>query len=245
MKITWNPKEISQNPRKSYDKFYQTITHAVRKKQKIDSSNFYAGFKTFAEIYQEKSKPNELIHLSRNMIEYLVNKGKEDLAGIAYSILIKLNKKNPKTAEDLALKGFAIAKRAKDPIHMFARARDIAEIYKKTDPGCDTHVKYLRIANKALKDLCKNYSTTADSRFHKISRDLKPLESYEFLLCSTKMDIIKYTYKQDPHNAKYELELAKDLLKKNKNSKNERSLEILSKRIAYYESKLYSPQQIN
>ena len=237
-KITWNPQEISRNPEGSYKKFYKTVTNAVNRSQGISNHSFYAGFKTFAEVYEEKEKPGELIKLSRNLIEYLVNKEQEGLAGIAYSILIKLNEKDPKTVEELALNGLAIAKRAKDPVHMFARARDLVELYEKTNPGSDTHIKYLRVANKALKDLCQNYSTTAKSRFHKISRDLKPLENYELLLCSTKLDIVKYTYKQDYHNAKYELESAKELLNKNKECKNKETFDILSKKIAKYESKL-------
>ena len=239
-KITWNPQEISKNPEASYKKFYKNVTGAINKKQGISNRCFYAGFKTFAEVYEKNEKPNELIKLSRNLIEYLVNKEQEGLAGIAYSILIKLNEKNPKTVEELALNGLAIAKRAKDPVHMFARARDLVELYEKTNPGSDIHVKYLRVANKALKDLCQNYFTTANSRFNKISRDLKPLENYELLLCSTKLDIVKYTYKQDPHNAKYELESAKELLNKNKSSEKTETLDILSKKITKYESMLNS-----
>ena len=238
MKITWNPKEISQNPRKSYDKFCQTVTHAIKKKEKIDDGNFYAGFKTFAEIYEEKSKSGELIELSRNLLETLVNKGQEGLASIAYSVLIKLNKTKPSIIEDLALKGLAIAKRAKDPVHMFARARDLVGLYGRIEPGSDYHIKYLKVANKSLKDLCQNYSTTANSRFHKISRDLKPLENYEFLLCATKLDIVKYTYKQDRNSAIYELEAAKELLNKNKNSQNKQTLDILKQKLAGCETLL-------
>lgn len=238
MRIVWNPKDIYRNPRKSYDRFYQTVTRAVKKEEEIDSSNFYAGFRTFAEVYKKRANPDELVKLSGNLVAYLVNKGQEELASIAYSVLIKLNKNNPKAVEDLALKGLAIAKRTKDPIHIFSRARNLAELYEKTNPGCEAHVKYLRVANKALKDVCRNYYTTAESRFRKISRDLKPLENYEFLLCATKLDIAKYTYKQDLCNARNELILAKELLEKNKNSKNLISLEMLKQKAECCEAEL-------
>ena len=119
-----------------------------------------------------------------------------------------------------------------------ARARDLVEFYDRNNRGCDEHIKYLRIANKALTDICKNYSTTVSTRFNKISSGLKPLENYELILCSTKLDIAKYTYKQEPYNAKCELEKAKALFEKNKNSKYVETLEILSKRIAKRESEM-------
>lgn len=238
MKITWNPKDISKNPRKSYDNFCQVVMRATKKKNNIEDSSFYAVFKTFAETYEQNRTSNEFLKLSRNLIEFLVNQKQERLAGIAYSLLIKFNHKNQIAVENLALKGLAIATRAKDPVHMFARARDLVELYEKTEPGSNNHIKYLRIANKALKDLCQNYYTTAELRFNRISRDLKPLENYEFIHCLTKLDIIKYTYRQDLPTAKNELELAKNLLEKNKNSKNVDTLKILTKKIAYCETLL-------
>lgn len=232
MKIFFNPNEIFQNPQKTYKTFYNTIISSVSKKQTIDGCDFYAAFKTFAEVFEKQKRTAELTSKTQNMIEFLVNQGQNNIAGIAYSILIKLNKNNPQIVEKMAIKGLAIARKAKDPIHTMARARDLVEIYEKSNRGCEEHIKYLRIANKALNDICKNYETSVDFRFNRISSGLKPLENYELLLCSTKLDIVKYTYKQDLFNARCELEKAKLLFEKNKNSMNEKTLNILSRRIA-------------
>ena len=238
MKISWNPKEISKNPKKAYQNFYSTVTNAVKRKQSINDSHFYAEFKTFADVYEKQAKTEELTTMSRSLIEYFVSQGQNNLAGIAYSILIKLNYKNPQVVETLALNGLAIAKRANDPVHIASRARDLVDLYERTNRGSDEHIKYLRLANKALTDVCKNYSTSVNSRFNSISRTLKPLENYELMLCTTKLDIVKYTYKQDIFNAKGELEKAKALYEKNKNSANVKTLGILSRRIAKWEAEI-------
>ena len=238
VKVTYNPKFIHKNPVKAYGEFRQKIVTNVNKQQQISCDSFYAEFKTFTEAFEQNKKTQELNTISRSLIEFLVNKNQDHLAGIAYSVLIKMNEKNPKVVEELALKALAIATRFNDPVHKMARANDLVDIYSKSDRGGERHIKYLRIANRALMDICKNYDKSIEPRFKSISRKLAPLEKYELLLCDTKLKIAKYTAHNELSNAKYELEEAKKLFEKNKNSSIEESIRILSERIASVENKI-------
>ena len=156
-KITYNPKFIHKNPVKAYGEFRQKVVTNVTNQQPINCDTFYAEFKAFTVAFGQNKKTQELNIISRSLIEFLVNKKQDNLAGIAYSVLIKMNEKNPKAVEELALKALAIATRFNDPVHKMARANDLANIYSKSERGSERHVKYLRIANRALMDICKNY----------------------------------------------------------------------------------------
>ena len=237
-KIQFNPKFIYKNPHKAYGEFKQAVVTNINKSQQINCDSFYAEFKTFADAFGKRKKIQELNAISRSLIEFLVNKNQDHLASIAYSALIKMNENNPKAVEELALKALAIATRFNDPVHKMARANDLINIYSKSERGSDRHVKYLRIANRALMDICKNYDRTIKLRFRSISRDVKPLENYELLLCDTKLKIAKYTAENELSNAKYELEEAKKLYEKNKNCSIEESIKILAERIASVEYKI-------
>ena len=79
-------------------------------------------------------------------------------------------------------------------------------------------MKYLRIENKALKDVCRNYEGDAGARFKTIKRELAPLARYELRLCNVKLDIATYTVLKDRQSAMYEYEQAKLLYDKNKDS---------------------------
>ena len=238
VKISYNPKFIHKNPIKAYSEFRQKIVTNVNKQQQISCDSFYAEFKTFTEVFEQNKKTQELNTISRSLIEFLVNKNQDHLAGIAYSVLIKMNENNPKAVEELALKALAIATRFNDPVHKMARANDLVNIYSKSERGSERHVKYLRIANRALMDICKNYNRSIKDRYKSISRKLAPLEKYELLLCNTKLKIAKYTAENEISNARYELEEAKKLFKKNKNSSLEESVRILSWEIAKVECKI-------
>ena len=58
------------------------------------------------------------------------------------------------------------------------------------------------------------------------------------MLCDTKLKIAKYTAENEISNARYELEEAKKLYEKNKNSSIEESIKILAERIASVEYKI-------
>lgn len=243
--LTYDRKTISNNPLGTYNKFQTKVITTIRRNQKINTDSFYSEFKAIAEELEQTNDSTLLTKISRNLIEFLVSKKQSDLAGIAYSVLIKANKDNPKQIEILATNALSIAIRGKDPVHTFARANDLNELYSKTEPGSDRHIKYLRIANRALLDVCNNYDTSVANRYKTVSRRLKPLENYEFMLCSLKLEIVEYTMAKEPHNAKYELEQVKMILEKNKNSNNVESIEILSRKIAEIEAKINTINKSN
>ena len=235
MKLTFNPKTIARDPFGAYKTFNNDVKRIVCRKQPIDLLSFASNIKIIADSFESQNKIESMNKISRDLIEFLVNQKQGNLAGIAYSVLIKLNANNPQVVEDLAIKSLAIARRFNDPVHIMARAQELNRIYAKTEKGSEKHIKYLRIANAALKDICKNYSTSMKDRYHNVSREIKPLESYEILLCDVKSRLAQYIRASEPQNARYELDQAKQLLAKNKDSKNTESIKILSERIARIE----------
>lgn len=236
MKLVFNPEIIRKDPLGAYKTFNNNVRRFVGEKQAIDSSSFVGNFVEITDSFESMKKTDEINRISRSLIEFLVNQKQGELASIAYSVLIKLNQNNPKVTETLATNGLAIAKRFHDPVHIAARAFNLSKLYEKTERGSEKHVKYLRIANSSLKDICKNYSKSIDTRYNRISRNLKPLENYEMQLCDTKIWIAQYTRFNEPDNARYELEQAKLLLKKNKNNGNPKTIDLLQRRINWLET---------
>ena len=235
MKLVFNPEIIRKNPLSAYKIFNNNVRRFVGEKQAIDSSSFIGNFVEITDSFESMKKTDEINRISRSLIEFLVNQKQGELASIAYSVLIKLNKNNPKVLETLATNALAIAKRSHDPVHIAARAFNLSKLYEKTERGSEKHVKYLRIANSALKDICKNYSKSMDTRYHKVSRGLKPVENYEIKLCETKIWLAQYTRFNEPDNARYELGQAKLLLKKNKNNCNTETIDLMQRRINWLE----------
>ena len=179
MKLEFNMQRIARNPVASFDIFSQKVTKSIKKKEKVDASTFSC----------------ELM---------LVNMGDSNLSGIIYSFLIKFNKDNAKIAEQIALNALAIANRQKDSIHIMARSYDLKEIYKQTEYGSEKHLKALYGEKRALKDIVTNYDNVI-KKYRTVTREAKPKETYELMLCDNIFEIIEILKKKEPKRALEEL----------------------------------------
>ena len=142
--------------------------------------------------------------------ESLVSQKANDLAGIIYSILVKLNYDNPSLREKFATNALAIATRVKDPIHIMARANDLKEIYKITAKGSDKHIKVLYQEKRALNDIINNYDKLKQEH-RTVSRDLSPIDGYKKKLGAIKFEIGSLLLNKEPILAKNELEGAREI----------------------------------
>ena len=130
MKIKFNPKTVKQNPILSYDSYVQKVIKALKRDAVVDKSSFFAELKTLGDSFEHLDAKEQMNKKSKWFAETLVALKSNDLAGIIYSYLVKLNYSNVKIREDFATRALAIAKRTNDPVHIMARANDLKEVYK-------------------------------------------------------------------------------------------------------------------
>lgn len=213
MKIKFNPNQIKRSPAAAFDVFKSKITRNLNNKEEIPQKAFYAELGTIGDAFVAQNNLQTMNNKSNQFAEFLVSKGCNNLAGIVYSFLIKINKNNPEEVEKLATKALAIAKRHHDPVHIMARANDLRNIYKKTEPGSDRLLKILYTEKRALVDICNNYNGSKN-RFHTGETEMKPVEKYEILLGMVKLDIAQIIKKQNRTEALTEITEAYELLKK-------------------------------
>lgn len=134
--------------------------------------------------------------------ERMSDANQDNLAGIIYSYLVKINIDNFPVQEAVALKALKIAQKQKDSVHIASRANELADIYKFISK--ENYLKYLKVKRNALKDVCTNYET-AGNRFRTISREYNSKDVYVLTLIRTEIDIAKTLMHDKPEVAKREL----------------------------------------
>lgn len=134
--------------------------------------------------------------------ERMSDANQDNLAGIIYSYLVKINIDNFPVQEAVALKALKIAQKQKDSVHIASRANELADIYKFISKK--NYLKYLKVKRNALKDVCTNYET-AGNRFRTISREYNSKDVYVLTLIRTEIDIAKTLMHDKPEVAKREL----------------------------------------
>lgn len=134
--------------------------------------------------------------------ERMSDANQDNLAGIIYSYLVKINTDNFPVQEAVALKALKIAQKQKDSVHIASRANELADIYKFISK--ENYLKYLKVKRNALKDVCTNYET-AGNRFRTISREYNSKDVYVLTLIRTEIDIAKTLMHDKPEVAKREL----------------------------------------
>lgn len=204
LKLAFNPKVLERKPVESYDICAQKVIKAVQKNTVVDKPSFSRVLYLLGDSFESTGNRTQMNNKSKWFAEKLVSLKSNDLAGIVYSLLIKLNYDSPKLREEFATRALANAVRIKDPIHIMARANDLKEVYKITAHGSDKHLKVLYQEKRALNDIINNYDKLQKSHTT-ISRDLKPLEGYQLKLAAIKVEIAELLLKKDPTLAKKEL----------------------------------------
>ena len=227
MKLEFNMQRIARNPVASFDIFSQKVTKSIKKKEKVDASTFSCELMGIGDVFEKQGKKPVMNKMAQRLAETLVNMGDSNLSGIIYSFLIKFNKDNAKIAEQ-------IANRQKDSIHIMARSYDLKEIYKQTEYGSEKHLKALYGEKRALKDIVTNYDNVI-KKYRTVTREAKPKETYELMLCENIFEIIEILKKKEPKRALEELNQLKEAVSRIKQQgtkeKNLRRIKELSEEI--------------
>lgn len=203
--------ENMTNPNKAFDIFDRQVTTIISKKDKVDASSFYAELKELFNRFIDQNQLDKINKNSQRFAEKLVSLGDGRLAGIIYSLLIKVNASNPELVEHFATNGLAIAKRFHDPVHIMARCEDLRKIYNVSSPQSDKMLKVLYEEKRALNTITKNYKSAQD-RFQTISKELKPVDNYKIMQGGIQIQIAKILKNKDKNAAIEELRSAYNLL---------------------------------
>lgn len=215
---------------KLYEKFTSGIKKDISANRPINYKSFSCRLNDVSKAFEQQNNKADFNRIMSRFAEFLVSKDNKSLAGIVYSLLIKLNQNNPKILEELATKALKIAKQQHDPVHTMARANDLKRIYKITQPESDKHIKILYDIKRSLTDICTNYDK-AKSRYKSVRAKLKPVEQYEIMLGSIKLEIGKALLNKDKKLAIEELQSAYEIFSRYKHSDK---LEIIEKTLAKF-----------
>lgn len=214
-KLFFDEKEI-KNSKNAFDIFEKKVTKIVSNNNDVDANSFSGELKCFLNKYTDSNETNKMNNKFVAFAERLVSLGKDSLAGIIYSFLIKANSNNPELVERFATNGLAIAKRFNDPVHIMARCENLRRIYSVAEPQSEKLLKVLYEEKRALNDISKNYQKV-QNRFQTVTSEMKPIESYQVMLGAIKIQIANIIKKSNPNEAIKELKEAKELLGKDKN----------------------------
>ncbi len=222
---------IITTPQKTFDNFSQKITGRIKYNLPIENNEFNGELLDIGRVFEEQNIRPELNKKAQKLAETLVNMGKQNLAGIVYSFLIKINQGNTALIETFAQNGLKIARRLNDDIHIMSRTDDLREVYKRTQFGSDKHLKVLYETKRMLKNIIKNHDT-ADKKYNTISRKIKPREAYEYKLSSILIEIAGALQRKDPKLALEELTAAKAILAKDPTNPAHVTIQKLESKIA-------------
>lgn len=214
-KLFFDEKAI-KNSKNAFDIFEKKVTKIVSNKGDVDTNSFAGELNCFLSKYTNTDEINKMNKNFVKFAENLINLGKDSLAEIIYSFLIKANSNNPELVERFAINSLAIAKRFNDPVHIMARCENLRRIYSVIEPENEKLLKVLYEEKRALNDISKNYQS-AQNRFKTVKTEMKPVENYQIMLAAIKLQIAKIIKKSKPNEAIDELKEAKELLCKNKN----------------------------
>lgn len=203
----------SMLPKKALLSLEAKIIKKATQKESINISTFSNELHKIGDQFIRRSELESLNKHGKRFAENLVNLGRNNLAGIIYSLLIRVNPKHSTIVEQIATNALTIAKRFNDPIHIMARANDLKEIYKITDPGSKKHIDILQTEKRALTEICTNYEGVK-KRYKSVCREMRPLKSYELKLAAIKFEVAEILQKENKPEAIKELEGAYKIINK-------------------------------
>ncbi len=199
------------HPQKRLDDFSAIILKRISKNQNVNTDRFADELHIIGEKFETPEQKTLLTKGAKKLAEGLVGAKNGNLAGIVYSFLIKVNKGNNKVVEELATNALAIAKRVDDPIHVMARANDLKEVYKYTEPRSPRRIKIMYEEKRALVRIVNDYDKLLQRSSSR--RGMKPKEGYMQKLAAVKMEIGQALFEKDNKLARQELQEAFDMYK--------------------------------
>lgn len=205
---------------------YSSITGIQRFSSVVLNDNCTMTPKIFADelgkvkkIYLKNNQYDLFCEEANCFADKLISSERNDLAGIIISSLCKLTEFIPEKLEKFAQKGYEIAKRNGDYVHMMSRLNNLRKIYQGHPDRLYDYVQVLYKQEKCLKELTFHYDTAVGS-YHSLVRKPATKNEYEVMLAYVQTEIGKLTRKKHPEDALKKLLNARDIFEKHKNYRN-------------------------
>lgn len=226
MGFAYNRNSVMAQPGKALE----ILTTKVKKSKDIKPNAFSCEIHDIGDSFINIGKKQVLNSKFAGFAEMLVGAGKENLAGIVYSFLIKVNQGKSDMIEHLATKALKIAKRQHDPVHIMARADDLRRVL---DPQKDKErvIRVLFDEKRALGDICSKYESVK-KRYNSIAREMKPVEQYKLKLAAIKAEIAELLIHENPNQAVVEIAEAKEIMNEFGKGSITKKLDALSRLIS-------------
>ena len=226
MKLILKPQQVTTHPKKALLQLEDQVTKKLQRNQNIDVKKFSYDLHEIGDAFVKRNEVECLNKHGKRFAEILVSLGNHNLAGIIYSLIIKLNPKHTMVVEQTATNALAIAKRFNDPVHIMARANDLKEIYKISQNGSKKHLQTLQTEKRALLDICNNYEGVK-KRYQTLKRKMRPVDSYELKLAAIRYEIAQVLQKTNKNEAIQELHSALQILGKHEDGRLTSKIHIL------------------
>lgn len=226
MKVVYNHRRVIKQPKQALLILEDKVTKSLEKNEPVDIKAFSCELHDIGDAFVSRSEIECLNKHGKRFAENLVKLGDNNLAGIIYSLIIRVNPKQATVVEQVATNALAIAKKLNDPVHIMARANDLKEIYKLTQPGSEKHLRILQTEKRALNDICNNYEGVK-KRFHSLRREMRPVEAYELKLAAIRYEIAEILAETNKKAAIEELLAAQEIIQKHGKGRLSKEIEKL------------------
>ena len=100
-----------------------------------------------------------------------------------------------------------------ESVDILARRYELTLFYRSSEPGSSKHLHSLYEQESILKEILRDYRGACRS-YNTIKRPVKPIETFEFMLSSTEMEIAKIVMDKYPLQAIERLERASIRMKR-------------------------------
>jgi len=180
--------------------------------------------------FLDGTNTDEFCKEADNLVDNLIEKQNNELAGVVVSFLCKITEFIPNLLENFAAKGYALAKENDDVVHMTARLNELRKIYMGKPDKLYKYIQVLYKQEGCLEELTKNYEH-AKMNYKTASREIAPKRRYEVMLAYVRTEIGKLTRKKHPHHALEKLLKAKQTFINSGNEKCVKYIELLLKEI--------------
>ena len=140
----------------------------------------------------------------------LLEENNLDFAGIIISKLCKITEDIPSKLEKFLIKGYEIAKKNGDYIHIMARLNSLRKIYYRKHDKLRQYIQVLYKQEKYLEHLTQNYETTTQG-YHSLLRAPASKNEYLQMLAHVQVEISKITKRLHPQEAIDRLNSAEEI----------------------------------
>ena len=185
---------------RNFKNFEKHVLLQAKQNKSVNPLDFSNKLRSLGDEFVSENKPESMNKNAQRLAETLVNLKDYKLAGRIYSYLIKFNIGDKKAVEEYATNALILAKRLHDPVHIMARADDLKRVYRYSGADQDKLLKVLFDQKRALSSIVKDYAGV-QKRYASIYTKMKPVENYELMLATVKIEIAEVLIKQKDINA--------------------------------------------